>query len=168
MCFLSNKSNLLGESDREGERERESRRDRQIVLHLQYASELVAMQQDWESVEVGGWEDGDSLVERKEGSKEGRGGTEGSLSARRRKRSAARRRLSIHTERRPRRSQSMCACYIVLITSKKHFICSSSRICHSKQAGRQDGSSPHARLGLIFTAYAGGIAERLGKQRAKL
>lgn len=25
------------------------------------------MQQDWESVEVGGWEDGDSLVERKEG-----------------------------------------------------------------------------------------------------
>lgn len=33
-------------------------------------SELVAMQQDWESVEEGGWEDGDSLV-RKEGCKEG-------------------------------------------------------------------------------------------------
>lgn len=31
------------------------KRDRQIVLHLQYVSELVAMQQDWESVEVGGW-----------------------------------------------------------------------------------------------------------------
>lgn len=29
------------------------------------------MQQDWESVEVGGWEDGDSLVERKEGREEG-------------------------------------------------------------------------------------------------
>lgn len=29
------------------------------------------MQQDWESVEVGGWEDGDSLVERKDGREEG-------------------------------------------------------------------------------------------------
>lgn len=29
------------------------------------------MQQDWESVEVGGWEDGDSLVEREEGREEG-------------------------------------------------------------------------------------------------
>lgn len=48
------------------------KRDRQIVLHLQYVSELVAMQQDWESVEVGGWEDGDSLVERKEGRERGR------------------------------------------------------------------------------------------------
>lgn len=37
------------------ERERGGKRDRQIVLHLQYVSELVAMQQDWESVEVGGW-----------------------------------------------------------------------------------------------------------------
>lgn len=32
------------------------------------------MQQDWESVEVGGWEDGDSLVEREEGREEGREG----------------------------------------------------------------------------------------------
>lgn len=29
------------------------------------------MQQDWESVEVGGWEDGDSLVGREEGREEG-------------------------------------------------------------------------------------------------
>lgn len=29
------------------------------------------MQQDWESVEVGGWEDGDSFVEREEGREEG-------------------------------------------------------------------------------------------------
>lgn len=53
------------------ERERGEKRDRQIVLHLQYVSELVAMQQDWESVEEGGWEDGDSFVERKEWKKEG-------------------------------------------------------------------------------------------------
>lgn len=36
------------------------RKDGQIVLHLQYVSGLVAMQQHWESVEEGGWEDGDS------------------------------------------------------------------------------------------------------------
>lgn len=37
------------------EKERGGKRDGQIVLRLQYVSELVAMQQDWESVEVGGW-----------------------------------------------------------------------------------------------------------------
>lgn len=65
VCFHSSKSQL---NWKRGGREK---RDRQIVLHLQYVSELVAMQQDWESVEVGGWEDGDSLVEREEGREEG-------------------------------------------------------------------------------------------------
>lgn len=44
--FPSNKSHL--DWKRDGEK-----RDRRIVLHLQYVSELVAMQQDWESVEEG-------------------------------------------------------------------------------------------------------------------
>lgn len=35
------------------------------------------MQQDWESVEVGGWEDGDSLAAREEGREEGRGEVKG-------------------------------------------------------------------------------------------
>lgn len=51
MCFLFQEVNFPLK-ERGGGVEK---RDRQIVLHLQYVSELVAMQQDWESVEVGGW-----------------------------------------------------------------------------------------------------------------
>lgn len=56
------------------------RTDVENVLHPQYVFELVAMQQDWERVGVGGWEDRDQFSERKEVRQEGKRGG-GSLSA---------------------------------------------------------------------------------------
>lgn len=48
ICDFFPKKVTFGLKEKAGEK-----RDRQIVLHLQYVSELVAMQQDWEPVEEG-------------------------------------------------------------------------------------------------------------------
>lgn len=63
---LSNRS-YLGWKNR-----RERERDIQIVLHPQYVFELVAMQQDWESVEEGDGKMG-TVSERKEAQEERKG-----------------------------------------------------------------------------------------------
>lgn len=61
---LSNRSHLGWKNRRE--------RDIQIVLHPQYVFELVAMQQDWESVEEGDGKMG-TVSERKEAREERKG-----------------------------------------------------------------------------------------------